>query len=78
MRRFSVLLSKMYLTKLVIRAAPISVVHPCTYESLERRIWPIFGASHMTMFDWIPMNVINMFPVIRLIADAMLPKARLP
>lgn len=60
------------------RATPIGRINATFDIALECRIRPSRRGESVTMFNWVPMNVIAMPLKIAFVADAMLPKTALP
>ncbi len=46
--------------------------------AVDAAVWPIFGALHIPMLDWVVMDILHMVGKIGLIADTVFPKPALP
>ena len=55
-----------------------SILHAELYISMKRGIWPIRGAAHVPVFDWVEVDVVHVSLPIGLIAQGMFPEAALP
>lgn len=58
--------------------APLKPIDSHANIAMETRMRPVANSPDQPMFHRIPMHVINMFRVIGLITDRVLPKASLP
>jgi hypothetical protein len=45
---------------------------------METGVWPISHASHASVLDGIPMNIVHMPVEILIVPDEVLPKSALP
>ncbi len=73
------LFTKISLSRFVIfDAAPIGWIQSQLYESMERRIWPIYYSFRITMFYRIPMQIIQVALKIQIIPNQMVPESSLP